>query len=168
MVGRYTTDHGDLCDHGSLYLERLLAGPYEIERGGPIGLMRAFLLQPKHLSLRTMNRATLCGIIPLLLFSAISGDGQDLSSPPQAAVISPDNPTSFDPAAATQAWLETVPQDQRAKSDAYFEGTYWLILWNFVVGAAISIFLLASRLSARLRQFAEGVARSPTLQVVLY
>ena len=57
----------------------------------------------------------------------------------------------LDPAAATQAWLATVPRDQREKSDAYFEGGYWLILWNFLLTAAISIFLLASRISARLR-----------------
>jgi len=30
----------------------------------------------------------------------------------------------IDPAAATQAWLATVPQDKREKSDAYFEGGY--------------------------------------------
>ena len=75
---------------------------------------------------------------------------------------------SFDPAAETQAWLATVPADKRAKSDAYFEGGYWLILWNFIVGAAISIFLLSSRISARLRDFAERTTRFKTLQVALY
>jgi STE24 endopeptidase len=75
----------------------------------------------------------------------------------------------LDPAAATQAWLATVPQEKREKSDAYFEGGYWLILWNFLLTAGISIFLLASRISARLRDFAERICRgSPSLQVVLY
>jgi STE24 endopeptidase len=74
----------------------------------------------------------------------------------------------FDPAAATQAWLETVPAEKRAQSDAYFEGGYWLILWNFLLGAAISILLLESGLSTRLRDFAERTTRSPSLQVVLY
>ena len=41
----------------------------------------------------------------------------------------------FDPVAATEAWLATVPADQRARSDAYFEGGYWLQLWNFLLGA---------------------------------
>src|SRR5436309_15685507 len=50
---------------------------------------------------------------------------------------------SFDPAAATLAWLDSVPRNQREKSDAYFEGGYWLILWNFLLAAAISVFLLA-------------------------
>lgn len=89
-------------------------------------------------------------------------------APPPAAVIAADNPKAFDPAAATQAWLETVPPEKRAKSDAYFEGGYWLILWNFLLGAAISILLLASRLSARLRDFAERITRFKTFQVMLY
>jgi STE24 endopeptidase len=75
---------------------------------------------------------------------------------------------SFDPAAATQAWLESVPRDQRQKSNAYFEGSYWLLLWNFLLTAAISIFLLVSRFSARLRDLSEGVTRVKTLQIACY
>src|SRR6266404_5097933 len=67
------------------------------------------------------------------------------------------NTKSFDPAAATKAWLATVPQEKRQKSDRYFEGGYWLLLWNFLVAAAISIFLLESGISARLRDFAERI-----------
>jgi STE24 endopeptidase len=74
----------------------------------------------------------------------------------------------LDPAAATQAWLATVPRDQREKSDAYFEGGYWLTLWNFLLTAAISIFLLASRISARLRDFSQKMTRFKTLQVACY
>src|SRR5438105_11268863 len=75
---------------------------------------------------------------------------------------------SFNPVDATKAWLNTVPADKRAKSDAYFEGGYWLLLWNFLVGAAIAIFLLASTFSAQLRDFAERVTGSKTLQVAIY
>src|ERR1051326_3587619 len=75
---------------------------------------------------------------------------------------------SFDPVQATKAWLATVPADQRAKSNAYFEGGYWLLLWNFLVGAAIAMFLLASTISAQLRDFAERVTGSKTLQTAIY
>src|SRR5438094_7419258 len=75
---------------------------------------------------------------------------------------------SFDPVEATKAWLNTVPADKRAKSDAYFEGGYWLILWNFLAGAAIAIFLLASKWSARLRDFAERATNSKSIQVAIY
>ena len=88
-----------------------------------------------------------------------------------AATISapaPSIPPNADPATATRAWLDTVPPDKKAKSDAYFEGGYWLILWKFLMAAAISIFLLASRISARLRDFAERLTRFKALQVILY
>jgi STE24 endopeptidase len=87
---------------------------------------------------------------------------------PPAAILSPDNPTAFDPVSATQAWLDTVPADKRAKSDAYFEGGYWLLLWNFLWAVAMLIFLLRARISARLRDFAERRTRFKALQVVLY
>jgi STE24 endopeptidase len=94
-----------------------------------------------------------------------------------ATVASPgtrQNAQLLDPAAATRAWLATVPRDHREKSDAYFEGGYWLILLNFLLVAAISIFLLASRISARLRDFVERTCRRCRgscrllLQVILY
>src|SRR3984893_8100628 len=74
----------------------------------------------------------------------------------------------FDPAAATQAWLDSVPRNQREKSDAYFEGGYWLILWNFLLTAAISVFLLASLFSARLRDFSERVTKIKNFQIACY
>ena len=76
--------------------------------------------------------------------------------------------TGLDPAAATQAWLDSVPQDKREKSDAYFEGGYWLLLWNYFVAAGISIFLLSSRISAGLRDFSARLTRYKTLQVTCY
>ena len=79
-----------------------------------------------------------------------------------------ENVNAFDPAAATEACLATVPHEKREKSDAYFEGRYWLLLWNFLLAAAISIFLLDSRISARLRDFAERVTKSKSLQVACY
>jgi STE24 endopeptidase len=80
----------------------------------------------------------------------------------------PETQKPLDPAAATRAWLATVPAEKRARSDAYFEGGYWLILWNFLLGAAISVFLLSSGLSARLRAFAERATRFRSLQIALY
>jgi STE24 endopeptidase len=74
----------------------------------------------------------------------------------------------FDPAAATQAWLDSVPRSQREKSNAYFEGGYWLILWNFLLTGAISFFLLASQFSARLRDFSERVTKVRNSQVACY
>jgi STE24 endopeptidase len=74
----------------------------------------------------------------------------------------------FDPAAETQAWLATVPQKKREKSDAYFEGGYWLLLWNFLLAAGISIVLLSSQISARLRDLAERATTVKAFQVGIY
>jgi STE24 endopeptidase len=111
--------------------------------------------------------------LSLILIAACSIFASSVTCPAQetakaAPAATPASAANLDPAAATQAWLDTVPADQRAKSDAYFEGGYWLILWNFLVAAAISIFLLQSRISARLRDFAERTTRFKALQVVLY
>jgi len=65
---------------------------------------------------------------------------------PTPLTISPATAAPLYPAAATRAWLVTVAAEKRAQSDAYFEGGYWLVLWNFLLGAAISIFLLCSGL----------------------
>ena len=74
----------------------------------------------------------------------------------------------FDPDAATAAWLATMSPEARAKSDAYFEGGYWLILWDFLVGIAVAWLLLGTGLSRRLRDFNERISRFRWLQTVLY
>jgi STE24 endopeptidase len=74
----------------------------------------------------------------------------------------------LDPGAATRAYLNTVPPDKKAKSDAYFEGGYWLILWDFLAGAAAAILLLSTRLSARMRDVASRITRWRALQTWIY
>lgn len=102
----------------------------------------------------------------LLLTASGAAQVEPSPSPPPAANLSTGIP--FDAAAATQAWLDTVPADKRAKSDAYFEGGYWLILWNFLMTAAIAIFLLQSRLATRSRHALEELTRFKALQVGLF
>jgi len=116
-----------------------------------------------------IDRLMVCRFILFFAFALpIILPAQETATPPPAATISAQNPASFDPAAATQAWLDTVPPDQRAKSDAYFEGGYWLILWNFLITALIALLLLVTRASARIRDFAERTTRFRPLQVIIY
>lgn len=56
--------------------------------------------------------------------------------------------------AATQAWLDRLPADVQARSNAYFEGGYWLQLWNFLLGLAVSAVLLWGRPSTAVRDWA--------------
>ncbi len=84
----------------------------------------------------------------------------------------PPPPTStaahFDADAATAGYLAELPPAARAKSDAYFEGGYWLILWDFLVGLAVAWLFLGTRLSARMRDRAERITRFKWLQTSLY
>jgi STE24 endopeptidase len=74
----------------------------------------------------------------------------------------------LDPEAATQAYLDTFPADKRAASDKYFEGGYWLILWDAVVSIVILLFVLSSGISARIRDWAVARTRNLSLQSALY
>ena len=107
-------------------------------------------------------------LVLLSFFLVVCSDVHAQEASSSISAPAPSIAPDADPAAATRAWLDSVPADKRAKSDAYFEGGYWLILWNFLLAAAISIFLLASRLSARLRDFAERRTRFKALQVAIY
>ncbi len=98
----------------------------------------------------------------------IGGSRASLAQTPTSSIVGPAIAADADPATATRAWLETVPSDKKAKSDAYFEGGYWLLLWDSLLGIAISFVLLTTHVSTRLRDFAERKTRLPWLQVVLY
>lgn len=75
---------------------------------------------------------------------------------------------AFDPVAATEAWLDRLPAEQRSRSDSYFEGGYWLQLWDFLYGLGVAALLLGTGLSARLRDAVERWTRFRFFQAVLY
>ena len=114
----------------------------------------------------------------LLCAVALSGATCGAQQPPKpatgvaetAATAAPSSQpsTTFDVKAATDAYLAKVPADKRARSDAYFEGGYWLILWDFLLGAGILLILLETGLSARMRDFAEHLTRRKPMQTVFY
>ena len=70
--------------------------------------------------------------------------------------------------AATQAYLDRLPADVVARSNDYFEGGYWLQLWNFLLGLAVALILLSGRRAARLRDWAERVGPKPFLRDALF
>ena len=75
---------------------------------------------------------------------------------------------AFDPVKATNAYLAQVSGDARAKSDAYFEGGYWLVLVDTLYAVGVAALLLWLRVSASIRDFAERQTRSRFWQVPLY
>ncbi len=74
----------------------------------------------------------------------------------------------FDAQAATDTYLNSVPHAARLKSDAYFEGGYWLILWNALYGIAVAVLLLATGLSARMRTLSFRLGRRRWIGIALY
>lgn len=85
---------------------------------------------------------------------------------PPAAQFHPG--VKFDPVAATNAYLATLPAEQRAKSDSYFEGGYWISLWGFLIGSAVFLILLRTGMSRRMRDRAERTTKARPLQTFLY
>ena len=74
----------------------------------------------------------------------------------------------FDPEAATEAYMAKLSPEARARSDAYFEGGYWLLLWGFLYGLGLAWLLLASGLSARMRDLAERITGTRWLRTTIY
>lgn len=69
---------------------------------------------------------------------------------------------------ATKAYLDRLPPDIVARANAYFEGGYWLQLWNFLLGLAISMVLLGNQRSARVRNWAQRVGRKAFFRDAIY
>jgi STE24 endopeptidase len=74
----------------------------------------------------------------------------------------------FDPDQATAAYMAELSPAAKARSDAYFEGGYWLILWGLLYGIGIAWLLLGTRLSVRMRDLAEKITRYKWLQTAIY
>jgi STE24 endopeptidase len=68
---------------------------------------------------------------------------------------------AFDVDQASRAWLDTLQGPARAKSDAYFEGGYWLLLWGTLVSVFSDMLLLKLRLSARFRDIGARLFKRP-------
>jgi STE24 endopeptidase len=83
---------------------------------------------------------------------------------PPGAQPSPD----FNVDTATEAYLAQIPPDARARSDAYFEGGYWLILWDFAYGVMVALLLLNLRWSAKMRDLSERVTRFKPVHTIVY
>jgi Zn-dependent protease with chaperone function len=78
------------------------------------------------------------------------------------------NSREADIKAAVDAYLAKMPPAQRARSNAYFEGGYWLLLIDFIYTILVMRLLLRLRSSAKMRNFAGRITRSQFLQPAIY
>lgn len=99
--------------------------------------------------------------------AAAAPAGRDL--PPGLQIPDAARPgPAFDVERATDAYLNLLSPQQRASSDAYFEGGYWLQLWGLLYGFGVAAVLLLGGLSQRMRDFAERKARRPWPRTMIY
>jgi STE24 endopeptidase len=107
-------------------------------------------------------------VIALLGICALAVAQSSSPSPVAGPAATPAAAQPFDVHAAVEAYFAKMPASQRERSNAYFEGGYWLLLWDFVVLLLAMLILLRFRLSIRMRDLAERITRFRWLQTVLY
>jgi len=74
---------------------------------------------------------------------------------PEAAQAGP----GFEVDRATDAYLSLLSPQQRQLSDQYFEGGYWLQLWELLWGVGACALLLLTGLSRRMRDWSKRLSR---------
>lgn len=93
-------------------------------------------------------------VLLLCLFSTLTfGQAPDSQPGPATVLTVPAEAQpspNFNAERATEAYLAEMPSTARARSDAYFEGGYWMILWDFLYGVAVALVLLNFRWSAKM------------------
>jgi STE24 endopeptidase len=116
-----------------------------------------------------MVRVTRCVLQFVLLCSVLTAFATTQSPAPTPPVADPHAAAErFDIKAAVDAYLAKMPPAQRARSNAYFEGGYWLLLWDFLSTVVVMWLLLRFRWSMRMRDLAERITRFRPLQTALY
>ena len=118
------------------------------------------------------------GAFLAVLIALCAGHGSEVQAAPEAPV----NP-QFQVAPVTDDWRDGLPRDadaatnaylQRlsplmvARANAYFEGGYWLQLWNYLAGLGVSALLLSGGRAARVRDWAQRVGRKALLRDALF
>ena len=108
--------------------------------------------------------------LPTRLLFALLGLALCLCAQPHTLQIPPGAQAgpAFQVDQATRAYLDTFKPEQKTRSDNYFEGGYWLQLWDLLYGGAVLLLILATRLSARMRDLAERITPRKALATFLY
>ena len=72
----------------------------------------------------------------------------------------------FDPAAATAAYLATLPPEAHAKATAYTQGGHWFLLWATLMGVLVSWIVIQTGVLVRVRGGVERGRPHPWLAVM--
>lgn len=74
----------------------------------------------------------------------------------------------FDVDKATQAYLDLLSPEQRKLSDQYFEGGYWVQLWDLLWTVAACVLLLITGASVRMRQLSLRLSARKWISTPIY
>lgn len=121
--------------------------------------------------LRIVLLVVLFAAAPLVLAADAVATPDPVPLEARVALVVPEGAQAgadFDVTRATQAWIATLDAEKRARSDAYFEGGYWLELVGFLFGLFMAWVFLALRVSAWMRDRAEAMIANPTAQSAIY
>jgi len=112
--------------------------------------------------------------LALVLFSGISAAQAPAAPgarelPPGLIVPEASQPgPGFDVDKATASYIALLSPEQRAQSDAYFEGGYWLQLWGFLYGLLVCVVFITTGLSQKMRDIAKRISHRPWLYTAIY
>jgi STE24 endopeptidase len=112
---------------------------------------------------RRMRTALFAGLALGIWLASSSRSPAPTANPP-----TPPPQSAFNIETASRAYLDRLTPEKKHKSDAYFEGGYWIQLWDFLCGTAVAVLLLGTRLSARMRNLAGRVTCYRLLHTVAY
>jgi STE24 endopeptidase len=120
------------------------------------------------MTIRNLLSALAASLLFLCAGTALAGEAAPELPPgtyvPDAARPGP----GFDVERATEAYLAMLTPEQRARSDAYYEGGYWLQLWQFLYSVGVLALILWAGWSVRMRALAERITKRPALQTALF
>ena len=83
---------------------------------------------------------------------------------PAAALTGP----SFDVDNATEAYLALLSPEQHKRSDEYFEGGYWLKLWEVLWTVSACLLLLLTGVSNRISQWSQRLSRRSWISTPIF
>jgi STE24 endopeptidase len=115
-----------------------------------------------------MRRAVCTLVLLFLPFTAVTFGQTNGSTSSALASSASGSAPAFDVNAAVETYLAKMSPAQRARSNAYFEGGYWLSVWDFFASAVIMWLLLQFGWSARMRILSQRMTRFRPLQTALY
>lgn len=102
-------------------------------------------------------------LISLLTNSVISQPSDSLSLGVKVPMVE-----SFNVQEATQEYLDQLTGEEKERSDAYFEGGYWLLLWGILVDAFVVWIFMAKGVSQKIKAWVTKITAKVNLQNFIY